>query len=116
MKTRLRLDAMTGSAIAGWLAVIAHWSGPLLAQNLDLSWIAHERLKTGGILVEFGDDRRFGNKVYYGEPHRLDILRAARVDACTSVVVAIADPEESLKTGPDHPDPLPARQNLRPRA
>ncbi len=42
--------------------------------------------------------RRFGNKVYYGEPHRLDILRAASVDACTVVVVAIADPEESLKT------------------
>ncbi len=42
--------------------------------------------------------RRFGNKVYYGEPHRLDILRAANVDACTVVVVAIADPEESLKT------------------
>jgi glutathione-regulated potassium-efflux system ancillary protein KefC/glutathione-regulated potassium-efflux system protein KefB len=42
--------------------------------------------------------RRFGNKVYYGEPHRLDILRAARVDACTIIVVAIADPEQSLKT------------------
>ncbi len=42
--------------------------------------------------------RRFGNKVYYGEPHRLDILRAARVDVCTIIVVAIADPEESLKT------------------
>jgi glutathione-regulated potassium-efflux system ancillary protein KefC/glutathione-regulated potassium-efflux system protein KefB len=42
--------------------------------------------------------RRFGNKVYYGEPHRLDILRAASVDACTIIVVAIDDPEESLKT------------------
>ena len=42
--------------------------------------------------------RRFGNKVYYGEPHRLDILRAASVDACTLIVVAIEDPEESLKT------------------
>ena len=42
--------------------------------------------------------RRFGNKVYYGEPHRLDILRAASVDACTIIVVAIENPEESLKT------------------
>lgn len=42
--------------------------------------------------------RRFGNKVYYGEPHRLDILRAAKVEACTIIVVAIGDPEESLKT------------------
>lgn len=59
MRTRLRLDAMTGSAFAGWVAVIAQWSGPLLAQDLDLSWIDHERLKTGEILAEFGDDRRF---------------------------------------------------------
>lgn len=42
--------------------------------------------------------RRFGNKVYYGEAHRLEILRAARVDSCTLLVVAIEDPEESLKT------------------
>lgn len=42
--------------------------------------------------------RRFDNKVYYGEPHRLDILRAAGVDACTIIIVAIDDPEQSLKT------------------
>ena len=42
--------------------------------------------------------RRFGNKVYYGEAHRLEILRAAKVDACTLFVAAIEDPEESLKT------------------
>ena len=42
--------------------------------------------------------RRFGNKVYYGDAHRLEILRAAKVDACTLFVVAIEDPEESLKT------------------
>jgi glutathione-regulated potassium-efflux system ancillary protein KefC/glutathione-regulated potassium-efflux system protein KefB len=42
--------------------------------------------------------RRFGNKVYYGAAHRLEILRAARVDACSVFVVAIEDQEESLKT------------------
>lgn len=42
--------------------------------------------------------RRFGNEVYYGEAHRLEILRAAKVDACTLFVAAIEDPEESLKT------------------
>jgi len=41
--------------------------------------------------------RRFGNKVYYGEPNRIDILRAAGVDDCTLIVVAIEDPEDSLK-------------------
>ena len=59
MKNRLRHRAVTRSACAGWVAVISHLSGPLLAQDLDLSWIAHERLKTGQILAEFGDDRRF---------------------------------------------------------
>jgi len=42
--------------------------------------------------------RRFGNKVYYGEAHRLEILRAAGLDSCTLFVAAIEDPEESLKT------------------
>ena len=42
--------------------------------------------------------RRFGNKVYYGDAHRLEILRAAKVDTCTLFVVAIEDPEASLKT------------------
>ena len=42
--------------------------------------------------------RRFGNKVYYGDAHRLEILRAAKVDTCTLFIVAIEDPEASLKT------------------
>jgi glutathione-regulated potassium-efflux system protein KefB len=41
---------------------------------------------------------RFGNKVYYGDASRLDILRAARVDRAKVLVLAIDDVEASLRT------------------
>ena len=42
--------------------------------------------------------RRYGNKVYYGEAHRLEILRAAGVPHAKVLLLAMDDTEESLKT------------------
>jgi glutathione-regulated potassium-efflux system protein KefB len=42
--------------------------------------------------------KRFGNKVYYGDASRLDLLRAARADAATIFVLAIDDVEASVRT------------------
>jgi glutathione-regulated potassium-efflux system protein KefB len=42
--------------------------------------------------------RRFGNKVYYGDASRLDLLRAAKADQATVFVLAIDDVASSLKT------------------
>ena len=41
--------------------------------------------------------RRFGNKVYYGDPSRLDLLRAAGADKAKVLVVALEDMEQSLR-------------------
>jgi glutathione-regulated potassium-efflux system protein KefB len=41
--------------------------------------------------------RRFGTKVYYGNPSRPDLLRAAGAETAKLLVVALADPEESLR-------------------
>ncbi len=41
--------------------------------------------------------RRFGNKVYYGDPSRPDLLRAAGAETAKLLVVALADAEESLR-------------------
>ncbi|HEY1720778.1 MAG TPA: monovalent cation:proton antiporter-2 (CPA2) family protein [Magnetospirillaceae bacterium] len=41
--------------------------------------------------------RRFGTKVYYGEPTRPDVLRAAGAEHAQLLVVAISDIEESLR-------------------
>ena len=42
--------------------------------------------------------RRFGNKVYYGDASRLDLLRAAKADKAEIFVLAIDDVAASLKT------------------
>ena len=41
--------------------------------------------------------RRFGNKVYYGDPARPDLLRAAGAESARLLVVALDDTEETLK-------------------
>jgi len=44
------------------------------------------------------DLRRFGNKIYYGDPSRPDLLRAAGSDSIGIFVVAMDDPETNIKT------------------
>jgi glutathione-regulated potassium-efflux system protein KefB len=41
--------------------------------------------------------RRFGNKVFYGDAGRLDLLRSAGADKAKIFVLAVDKPEESLK-------------------
>lgn len=40
--------------------------------------------------------RKYGNKIYYGDVLRPDLLRAARAGEARAIVLAIDDPEESL--------------------
>jgi glutathione-regulated potassium-efflux system protein KefB len=42
--------------------------------------------------------RRFGNTIYYGDPSRPELLRAARADRAQVFVVALEDPELSVRT------------------
>jgi glutathione-regulated potassium-efflux system ancillary protein KefC len=42
--------------------------------------------------------KRFGNKVYYGDASRLDLLRAAKADTAKLFVLAIDDVEASMRT------------------
>ena len=42
--------------------------------------------------------RRFGNKVYYGDAARIELLRAAGIDEARLFVLAIEDIEQSLRT------------------
>jgi monovalent cation:proton antiporter-2 (CPA2) family protein len=42
--------------------------------------------------------RRFGNKVYFGDPTRPDMLRAAGAEQAKLLVVALDDPESVLRT------------------
>ncbi|MGY4517465.1 monovalent cation:proton antiporter-2 (CPA2) family protein [Lysobacter sp. HA18] len=42
--------------------------------------------------------RRFGNPVYYGDPSRSDLLRSAGADSAKVFVIALEDPEASVRT------------------
>jgi glutathione-regulated potassium-efflux system protein KefB len=42
--------------------------------------------------------KRFGNKVFYGDASRLDLLRAARADKARVFVLAIDDVQSSVRT------------------
>ncbi len=42
--------------------------------------------------------RKFGNKIYYGDPSHLDLLYAAKVDQAKLFVLAVDDVEASIKT------------------
>ncbi|MDR9439579.1 MAG: monovalent cation:proton antiporter-2 (CPA2) family protein [Halomonas sp.] len=41
--------------------------------------------------------RRYGNKVYYGDASRIDLLKAAGADRARVLVVAVGDPEASMR-------------------
>jgi len=42
--------------------------------------------------------RRFGTMIYYGDPARADLLRAAHVERAEAFVLATDDPETSVRT------------------
>jgi voltage-gated potassium channel Kch len=62
----------------------------LLAQRVPFVAIEHSPEQ-----VDFV--RRFGNQIYYGDPARLDLLRAAGAGGVRVFVVAIEDVEANLK-------------------
>ncbi|WP_422667044.1 monovalent cation:proton antiporter-2 (CPA2) family protein [Billgrantia montanilacus] len=41
--------------------------------------------------------RRYGNKVYYGDASRIDLLKAAGADKARVLVIAVGDPEASMR-------------------
>jgi monovalent cation:proton antiporter-2 (CPA2) family protein len=44
------------------------------------------------------NSRRFGTMIYYGDPSRADLLRAAHVEQAEAFVLATDDPEASVRT------------------
>ena len=69
--------------------------GQIVGRVLRTQGIAFTALEQDADQVE--TIRRFGNKVYYGNPSRPDLLRAAGAQGAKLLVVALADPEESLR-------------------
>ncbi|MDE0386878.1 MAG: cation:proton antiporter, partial [Defluviicoccus sp.] len=70
--------------------------GQIVGRILRLRRIGFTALETSAEQVDFV--RRFGNKVYYGDASRVELLRAARADKAVLFVLAIEDVERSLAT------------------
>lgn len=70
--------------------------GQIVARLLTAQRIPFVALEHNPDTVE--DLRRFGNKIYYGDPSRPDLLRAAGSDGIRVFVVAMDDPETNIKT------------------
>ena len=70
--------------------------GQIVARVLRMCGIAFTALDASSEHVDFV--RRFGNKIYYGDASRLELLQAAKVGEAKLFVLAIDDVENSTRT------------------
>ena len=69
--------------------------GQIVGRLLRMARIPFTALETNPVQVDFV--RRYGNKVYYGDPSRPDVLRAAGAAGARAFVLAIDDVETSVR-------------------
>ncbi|MGH8131621.1 MAG: monovalent cation:proton antiporter-2 (CPA2) family protein [Steroidobacteraceae bacterium] len=70
--------------------------GQIVARILRVKRLSFTALDSSQTHVDFV--RRFGNKVYYGDASRLDLLRAAGAETARILVLAIDDVDASTRT------------------
>jgi monovalent cation:proton antiporter-2 (CPA2) family protein len=70
--------------------------GQIVGRILLTQKIPFTALEANATQVDFV--RRFGNKIFYGDAARLDLLRSAGAEHAKAIVVAIDDPEGSVRT------------------
>jgi glutathione-regulated potassium-efflux system ancillary protein KefC len=70
--------------------------GQVVARLLRAKHIGFTALDASPEHIDFL--KRFGNKIYYGDASRLDLLRAARAEHAKILVLAIDDIEASIRT------------------
>src|SRR5271157_441989 len=69
--------------------------GQIVGRILRLSGIAYTALEKDAAQVE--TVRRFGTKVYFGDPTRAEVLRAAGADEAKLLIVVLEDTDETLR-------------------
>jgi monovalent cation:proton antiporter-2 (CPA2) family protein len=70
--------------------------GQIVSRILRTKAIPFTALEVSPQQIDFV--RRFGNEIYYGDASRVDLLRAAHADRARLFVLAIDDPEASVRT------------------
>jgi monovalent cation:proton antiporter-2 (CPA2) family protein len=69
--------------------------GQIIARILNMRHIPFTAMDADAAQVDFV--RRYGNKIYYGDASRLDLLRSAKADKARAIVIAVNNVETSLK-------------------
>jgi glutathione-regulated potassium-efflux system ancillary protein KefC/glutathione-regulated potassium-efflux system protein KefB len=88
-------DTITGPGNAVVIAGYGRF-GQIVSRVLRMCGIAFTALDASSEQVDFV--RRFGNKIYYGDASRLELLQAAKVGEAKVFVLAIDDVESSVRT------------------
>jgi glutathione-regulated potassium-efflux system protein KefB len=70
--------------------------GQIVGRLLRAQHIAFTALENSPEQVEFS--RRFGSKIYFGDPARVELLRAARADKAEIFVLTTDDPDANVRT------------------
>ncbi|MBS0555958.1 MAG: cation:proton antiporter [Proteobacteria bacterium] len=70
--------------------------GQIVSRILRAQRVAFTALETSAEQVDFS--RRFGSDIYFGDPGRPELLRAAGADKAEVFVLATDDPEANLRT------------------
>jgi glutathione-regulated potassium-efflux system protein KefB len=70
--------------------------GQIVSRVLTAQKVPHTVLEASAEQVDFS--RRFGSTIFYGDPSRPELLRAARADRAEVFVLAHDDPEASVRT------------------
>lgn len=69
--------------------------GQIVSRVLTAQKVPHTVLEASAEQVDLS--RRFGNRIYYGDPSRPELLRAARADRAEVFVLAHDEPEASVR-------------------
>jgi glutathione-regulated potassium-efflux system protein KefB len=70
--------------------------GQIVGRMLRAQHIAFTALENSAEQVDFS--RRFGSKIYFGDPSRPELLRAARADKAEIFVLTTDDPDANIRT------------------
>ncbi len=69
--------------------------GQIIGRLLTMRHIPFTALESSSSQVEFV--RQFGNRVYYGDPTNMDLLRAANIEHAKAIVIAVDDADAAIK-------------------
>jgi len=69
--------------------------GQIIGRILSMRHIPFTALESSSAQVEFV--RRFGNRIYYGDPTKMELLRSAHIETARAIIIAVDDPDDALQ-------------------